>query len=108
MTVISEVREYINDGKITKMILLQLTDHRLISYFTRHVKIYLHFVYRRDHRLNFCLVFVTSGKCETALFGDYVDHLKQLMAKVDEGVPVLVMQFAKLKIFKGVFLVYFF
>jgi hypothetical protein len=35
------------------------------------------------------------------------------MAKVDEGVPVLVMhvlvmQFAKVKIFRGVFLVYFF
>jgi hypothetical protein len=53
-------------------------------------------------------MFFTSGKCETALFGDYVDHLKQLMAKVDEGVPVLVMQFAKVKIFRGVFLVYFF
>jgi len=58
--------------------------------------------------LNFCSVFVTSGKWEIALFGDYVDRLKQLMAKVDEGLPVLVMQFAKVKIFRGVFLVYFF
>nr|ABN09761.1 Nucleic acid-binding, OB-fold [Medicago truncatula] len=99
MTVISEVREYIKHGKINKMILLQLTNHMLIFYFMRHVKIYLHFVYRRDHRLNLCLVFVTSGKCEIALFRDYVDHLKQLMAKVDEGLHVLDMQFTKVKIF---------
>lgn len=40
-------------------------------------------------------------KCEIALFGDYVDHLKHLiMAKADEGLPVLVMQFAKVKIFR--------
>ncbi|XP_039689983.1 uncharacterized protein [Medicago truncatula] len=71
----------------------------LISYFMRHVKIYLRFVYRRDHRLNFCLIFVTSGKCEIALFGYYVDHLKQLMAKVDEGLHMLDMQFTKVKIF---------
>ncbi|AES99748.2 hypothetical protein MTR_5g084280 [Medicago truncatula] len=54
---------------------------------------------RRDHRLNFCLIFVTSGKCEIALFGYYVDHLKQLMAKVDEGLHMLDMQFTKVKIF---------
>jgi hypothetical protein len=50
---------------------------------------------------NVVRISIVSGKCEMALFGDYVDHLKQLMAKVDEGLPVLVVQFAKVKIFRG-------
>lgn len=70
MTGKSDEREYIMDGKVTKMPLLQITDH--------------------------------SGKCEIALFGDYVDDLKKLMAKAEGGLPVLVMQFAKLKIFRDV------
>ncbi len=42
-----------------------------------------------------------SGRCECALFGDYVDILSKLMLKVDSGLPVLLIQFAKVKIFRG-------
>jgi len=48
------------------------------------------------------ILFFKSGKCEIALFGDYVDDLKKLMTKAEGVLPVLVMQFAKLKIFEGV------
>jgi hypothetical protein len=42
-----------------------------------------------------------SGKCECALFGDYVDQLNKKMGKSGEGLPVIVVQFAKIKIFRG-------
>ena len=40
-----------------------------------------------------------SGKIECALFGGYVDNLQKLMGKAVEGMPVVVVQFAKIKIF---------
>ncbi|WJX10211.1 hypothetical protein P8452_00961 [Trifolium repens] len=49
MTGISAEREYIRDDKITKMVIIELTDH--------------------------------TGKCECALFGDYVDEVKRKMEK---------------------------
>jgi hypothetical protein len=33
MTGISAEREYIRDGKVTKMVIIELTDHRYISLF---------------------------------------------------------------------------
>ncbi|KAK2454097.1 replication protein A 70 kDa DNA-binding subunit C [Trifolium repens] len=68
MTGISAEREYIRDGKITKMVIVELTD--------------------------------ASGKCECALFGDYVTELNKKMGKAGEGLPVIVVQFAKIKIFR--------
>ncbi|WJX95496.1 hypothetical protein P8452_76809 [Trifolium repens] len=49
MTGMSAEREYIRDDKITKMIIIELTDH--------------------------------TGKCECALFGDYVDEVKRKVEK---------------------------
>jgi hypothetical protein len=43
-----------------------------------------------------------SGKCECALFGKYVDVLNKLMGKAADGMPVVLVQFAKVKIFKGI------
>ncbi|KAK2426302.1 replication factor A protein [Trifolium repens] len=68
MTGMSDEREYIKDGKITKMVIIELTDH--------------------------------SGKCECALFGGYVNELKKKMGKSSSGLPVVVVQFAKIKIFR--------
>ncbi|KAK2415843.1 replication protein A 70 kDa DNA-binding subunit C [Trifolium repens] len=68
MTGISAEREYVRDGKLTKMIIVELTDH--------------------------------SGKCECALFGDYVDDLSKKMGKSSSGLPVVVIQFAKVKLFR--------
>jgi hypothetical protein len=45
--------------------------------------------------------FVFSGKCECALFGGYVNELKKKMGKSSSGLPVVVVQFAKIKIFRG-------
>jgi hypothetical protein len=42
-----------------------------------------------------------SGKCDCALFGDYVGELNKKMGKAGEGLPVVVIQFAKVKIFRG-------
>jgi hypothetical protein len=42
-----------------------------------------------------------SGKCEVALFGEYVDILTKLMLSVESGLPVFLIQFAKVKIFRG-------
>ncbi|GAU50770.1 hypothetical protein TSUD_410670 [Trifolium subterraneum] len=63
---ISVEREYIREDKVTKMIIIDLTD--------------------------------ASGKC--ALFGDYVDELNNKMSKEKEGLPDVVIQFAKVKIFR--------
>ncbi|KAK2409929.1 replication protein A 70 kDa DNA-binding subunit B [Trifolium repens] len=40
------------------------------------------------------------GKCACALFGDYVGELSKKMGKAEGGLPVLVVQFAKVKIFR--------
>ncbi|WJX17355.1 hypothetical protein P8452_07284 [Trifolium repens] len=41
-----------------------------------------------------------SGKVECALFGDYVDELNKKMGKCISGLPIVVVQFAKVKIFR--------
>jgi hypothetical protein len=46
-------------------------------------------------------LFLDSGKCECALFGDYVDDLSKKMGKSSSGLPVVVIQFAKVKLFRG-------
>lgn len=69
MTGISAEREFVRDGKLTKILVIELTDQ--------------------------------SGKCECTLFGNYVDELHKLMGKAVEGSPVIVIQFAKVKIFRG-------
>ncbi|KAK2397627.1 replication protein A 70 kDa DNA-binding subunit C [Trifolium repens] len=68
MTGVSAEREYIGDGKVTKMVVVELAD--------------------------------ASGKCDCALFGDYVGELKKKMGKAGEGLPVVLIQFAKVKIFR--------
>jgi hypothetical protein len=47
------------------------------------------------------ILFLDSGKCECALFGDYVDDLSKKMGKSSSGLPVVVIQFAKVKLFRG-------
>ncbi|AES99245.1 replication factor A protein 1 [Medicago truncatula] len=68
MTGISVEREYVRDGKVTKMVIFEITD--------------------------------ASGKCECALFGQYVDTLNKLMGKSGGGMPIILVQFAKVKIFR--------
>ncbi|PNX97803.1 replication factor A protein [Trifolium pratense] len=68
MTGISAEKEYVRDGKITKMVVVELTD--------------------------------SSGKCECALFGDYVDDITKKLGKSSSGLPIVVIQFAKVKIFR--------
>ncbi|WJX30165.1 hypothetical protein P8452_18733 [Trifolium repens] len=41
-----------------------------------------------------------SGKCECALFGDYVDEVNKKIEKSAVGLPIVVIQFAKVKIFR--------
>ncbi|KAK2388831.1 replication protein A 70 kDa DNA-binding subunit C [Trifolium repens] len=67
-TGMSAEREYVRDGKITKMLIVELTDY--------------------------------SGKCECALFGDYVDEFSKKIGKSAGGLPIVVIQFAKIKIFR--------
>jgi hypothetical protein len=47
------------------------------------------------------IVLLISGKCECALFGDYVDELKKKIGKSAVGLPIVVIQFAKVKLFRG-------
>jgi hypothetical protein len=102
ITGISSEREYIRDGKVTKMVILELTDHRyvlemqLFLEFNCHVK-YLHVC----KLVNFVVILLNSGKCECALFGDYVAELNKKMGKSSSGLPIAVIQFAKVKIFRG-------
>lgn len=49
-----------------------------------------------------CYVIVLSGgKVECALFGSNVDLLLKIMGKSANGMPVVVLQFVKVKIFRG-------
>ncbi|WJX87549.1 hypothetical protein P8452_69728 [Trifolium repens] len=41
-----------------------------------------------------------SGKCECALFGDYVDEVNKKIEKSAVGLPIVVIQFAKVKNFR--------
>jgi hypothetical protein len=58
---------------------------------------------------DFCFFFVflflvcslNSGKCECALFGDYVDEVKRKLEKSVVGLPIVVVQYAKIKFFRG-------
>lgn len=68
MTAISAEREYVKDGKVCKMVILELTDD--------------------------------SGKCECALFGDYVDALQKMVGKSAGGMPIVVLQYVKIKTFR--------
>jgi DNA polymerase III alpha subunit len=72
LTGISVEREYVREGKMTKMVIIELTDH--------------------------------TGKCECALFGEYVDELNKKMGKNHDSQPLVVIQFAKVKIFRGMLL----
>ncbi|WJX62061.1 hypothetical protein P8452_47097 [Trifolium repens] len=69
ITGVSGEREYIRDGRVVKMVLLELSDN--------------------------------SGKCECAFFGDYVDILQGMLVKAGVGLPIVVVQFAKIKMFAG-------
>jgi hypothetical protein len=44
---------------------------------------------------------IFSGKFDCALFGEYVDIMKKLMESAGAGMPVIVVQFAKIKVFRG-------
>jgi hypothetical protein len=49
----------------------------------------------------FSYLLFSSGKFECVLFGEYVDQLQSLIGKPVEGFPVVVIEFAKIKIFQG-------
>ncbi|MCH90033.1 replication factor A protein, partial [Trifolium medium] len=68
MTGISAPREYIYRGKITRMIVFEMTDN--------------------------------SGKCECILSGHYVDDLEKILGNRDDGLPVVIVQFAKIRNFR--------
>jgi hypothetical protein len=53
-------------------------------------------------------VIAISGKCECALFGDYVDEVNKKIEKSAVGLPIVVIQFAKVKNFRGNELVVYF
>ncbi|CAJ2662234.1 unnamed protein product [Trifolium pratense] len=60
--------------------------------------------YIRDGKVVKMIVFELtdqSGKCECALFGDYVHSLQSMLGKAHNGLPVVVVQFAKIKTFRG-------
>jgi len=54
--------------------------------------------------VSFLSISIFSGRCECAFFGKYVDDLNKLMGKAADGMPVVLVQFAKVKIFKGIVL----
>lgn len=47
------------------------------------------------------LYWLCSGKYECELFGSYVDILQEMMGKSSGGLPVVIVQYAKIKIFLG-------
>ncbi|XP_045831134.1 uncharacterized protein LOC123922461 [Trifolium pratense] len=73
LTGIYAEREYVRDGKITKMVVLELTDEENVVRFD-------------------CLVL--KGKCECALFGDYADDITKKLGKGPGGIPVVIVRTA--------------
>jgi hypothetical protein len=49
----------------------------------------------------FLVCSLNSGKCECALFGGYVGGVKKKLEKSVAGLPIVVVQYAKIKIFRG-------
>ncbi|PNX55515.1 replication factor A protein, partial [Trifolium pratense] len=68
LTGVSPEREYLRDSRVTKMIVIELTDH--------------------------------TGKCECALFGDYVGQFLEMVGDKSDSMPVVIVQFAKVKLFR--------
>ncbi|TKY53416.1 hypothetical protein E2542_SST24946 [Spatholobus suberectus] len=66
---VSGERHYIKEGRVTRMIVLELVDDK--------------------------------GKLKCALFGDYVDIVNEHLTTSGTQLPVVIMQFAKIKSFKG-------
>jgi hypothetical protein len=104
MTGISTEREYLRDGRVTKMIIIELCDNRLLklSYLFDFVILNiclfsLSIIYLFDPLLIF------SGRFECALFGEYANQLQKMLGKSTGGMPVIGVQFAKVKIFRGEF-----
>jgi hypothetical protein len=106
----SPAREYVRDGKMTKMMVVEITDDRFVhgtlcffSFCVFFLCSFCFFISAWCNILMFAwwIVLFSSGKVDCALFGDYVDELKSLMDRSGEGMPVLVIQFAKIKIFRG-------
>jgi hypothetical protein len=49
------------------------------------------------------LFYYCSGKIECVLFGEYVSLFQELIAKNSGKFPVVVIQFGKVKLFRGSF-----
>jgi len=97
MTAISAEREYVKEGKVTKMVILELTDDRFVL-----PVLFSMFILVGSSFLNsFFGLILNSGKCECALFGDYVDALQKMVGKSVGGMPIVVLQYVKIKTFRG-------
>jgi hypothetical protein len=71
-------------------------------FFVKRLSLFVLFyiIVQLSHGLVICHVVVLfSGKVECALFGSYIDLLLKLMGKSANGMPVVVLQFVKVKIF---------
>jgi hypothetical protein len=49
----------------------------------------------------FCVDRLISGNCDCVLFGMYVDEFQSLVDRGGGGLPVIVLQFAKIKFEAG-------
>jgi hypothetical protein len=83
---------------VTKMIVFELTDDRLVVF---SVFMCLDVVSHIYLVIDVCCIYLRSGKVECALFGSYVDSMQKMMGKSVEGLPVVVVQFAKIMLFRG-------
>jgi hypothetical protein len=54
------------------------------------------------------LFYYCSGKIECVLFGEYVSLFQELIAKNSGKFPVVVIQFGKVKLFRGFFIFFYF
>jgi hypothetical protein len=99
ITGISGEREYIRDGKVIKMVIFELTDNRLVISYFGNILFKLDLFYCFNTKASFVVCF--SGKCECALFGEYANDLQRMVGSCGGGLPVAVVQFAKIKAFRG-------
>jgi hypothetical protein len=96
----SAERECIRDGKPTKEVVLKIIDNRLVvcAIVENSSLIRVILNYFLTH---FCIAHSISGECECALFGSYVDEFQSLIDRSGGGLPVVVIQFAKIKLVQG-------
>ncbi|XP_072077933.1 replication protein A 70 kDa DNA-binding subunit B-like isoform X1 [Arachis hypogaea] len=102
LTLVGEEKSYDKDGKTIKMVVVELSSQKfvasLLSYFSIWFSFIFCFIYFLCYNL---LCFICRMVLRCALFGEYVDQLNHFLSSGYVEQPVVILQLAKVKLFRG-------